>query len=299
MKPIIVLGICLFLFTSNVLAERPLPLLVSTAWLSDHLNDADLVVLHVGYSRPEYREAGHIPGARFLWYNWLVISTPDLSTELPPLTQADTVLESLGITFSSKIVLCFTGTNIIAATRILLTLSYFGFQDQVALLDGGFDAWKAAQKPISKEQPLFKRTSLTLTPHPEFVVDAAYVQSHLRSAGCSVVDARARNFYDGKAGGIVRAGHVAGAKSIPYSAIIDSTIKMKDITTLKKLFDDEGIKEGGTIVTYCHSGGQATLVQFAARLLGYKTSLYDGSFDDWSWKDETYSVEKTELPMKK
>ena len=38
------------------------------------------------------------------------------------------------------------------------------------------------------------------------------------------------------------------------------------------------------MVTYCHIGQQATLVWFAARLLGYDAKLYDGSIQDWSMR---------------
>ena len=39
-------------------------LLVSPAWLAEHLKDADLVLLHVG-DKKEYDDA-HIPGARYV-----------------------------------------------------------------------------------------------------------------------------------------------------------------------------------------------------------------------------------------
>jgi 3-mercaptopyruvate sulfurtransferase SseA len=45
-------------------AQSPVPLLVDTAWLTQHINDRNLVVLHVD-GEPEYK-SGHIPGARFV-----------------------------------------------------------------------------------------------------------------------------------------------------------------------------------------------------------------------------------------
>ena len=47
-------------------------MLVSTAWLQEHLGDPDLVVLYVGRSRSDY-DARHIPGARFLPLDELVL----------------------------------------------------------------------------------------------------------------------------------------------------------------------------------------------------------------------------------
>jgi len=62
-------------------------LLITTEWLSKHLQDKDLVVLHSNWTRSSYKKA-HIPGARFLWINGLAKDTPDRSTELPSKEEA-------------------------------------------------------------------------------------------------------------------------------------------------------------------------------------------------------------------
>ncbi len=46
------------------------------------------------------------------------------------------------------------------------------------------------------------------------------------------------------------------------------------------------MRQGDTLIVYCHIGQQATAVIFAARSLGYATRLYDGSFEDWSARKE-------------
>ena len=53
--------------------------IVSTQWLADHLNDPNVVVLHLANIRRDYT-SGHIPGARFLWFNDVAPSNPDLNT---------------------------------------------------------------------------------------------------------------------------------------------------------------------------------------------------------------------------
>jgi thiosulfate/3-mercaptopyruvate sulfurtransferase len=50
------------------------------------------------------------------------------------------------------------------------------------------------------------------------------------------------------------------------------------------------VKPGDTVVGYCHIGQQATGMLFAARSLGYKVLLYDGSFEDWTTRKD-YPVE--------
>ncbi|HLE35716.1 MAG TPA: rhodanese-like domain-containing protein, partial [Candidatus Acidoferrales bacterium] len=47
-------------------------------------------------------------------------------------------------------------------------------------------------------------------------------------------------------------------------------------------FRAAGVKSGDTVVTYCHTGMQASLLYFAARYLGYDAHIFDGSFEAWS-----------------
>jgi thiosulfate/3-mercaptopyruvate sulfurtransferase len=61
----------------------------------------------------------------------------------------------------------------------------------------------------------------------------------------------------------------------------DATLKLKDRETLKKLFEEAGVKPGSEVVTYCHIGQQASQVYLVARLLGYRAHLYDGSYEEW------------------
>lgn len=287
----------LFVITLSAAISQPraIPLLVTGDWLSAHQNDPDLIVLQVAFNRAEYR-AGHVPGARFLWFNGLAPSTPDLSTEMPPVEQADTLLESLGVTPRSNIVFVFGGPNVSTTTRMLLAFSYFGFGDRVAFLDGGFEKWKSEKRQISTETPSVNRTSLQLTVHPEVLATAEVIKSSLANPDVAIVDARNKNFYDGEGGGVSRQGHIKGAKSIPFSTVVDSLNRFKDMNTLQGLFEKAGIKKGDKLITYCHVGQQATVLYLVARLLGYDAAVYDGSFEDWNTRSEEYPVEKTVKP---
>jgi thiosulfate/3-mercaptopyruvate sulfurtransferase len=63
--------------------------------------------------------------------------------------------------------------------------------------------------------------------------------------------------------------------------MVDSS-RVLSTALLKEKFAAAGVTSGQTVVTYCHIGQQATVVWFAARLLGYDAKLYDGSFQDWT-----------------
>jgi thiosulfate/3-mercaptopyruvate sulfurtransferase len=273
-------------------SERVMPYFVSSQWLADHLKDNDLVVVQTSFSRGEFN-AEHLPGVRFLWFNWLAPSTPDLSTEMPALRDAQKILGDLGISNDSKIVIVFGRNLVSTTTRMLLAFSYLGFGDRVAILDGGLEAWKAEGRPVSKETLAVTHTSLTITLHPEVITNADWVKNHLASPQVKIIDARAKNFYDGNGGGIARTGHIKGAKNIPFTSIMDSTNRILPQSELQKLFDNAGVMKGDTVVTYCHVGQQATVAYAAARMLGYTAMVYDGSFEDWNVRDDSYPVEKT------
>jgi thiosulfate/3-mercaptopyruvate sulfurtransferase len=259
--------------------------IVSTQWLAEHLNDPNVVVLHLATIRRDYT-AGHIPGARFLWFNDVAPSNPDLNTELPSVAHLDSLFESLGVSDNSLIVVYGqTITPIVA--RVFMTLDYLGASDRAAVLDGGLAAWKADGHPVSIEIPKVARGKFTPHVRSDAVVNAEFVKANIDKPGIRILDARTPNFYSGEGGGGPRPGHVQGAQNIPFTTLTDSTGKMKDRAAISGLFTAAGVQPTDRVVTYCHVGQQASLLFLAAKYVGIKPSLYDGSFEDWSSRDDT------------
>jgi thiosulfate/3-mercaptopyruvate sulfurtransferase len=259
-------------------------MLVTTAWLAEHLSDKSLVILNIG-QRPAY-EAGHIPGARFVEMSSISTSQP-LMLELPTVEKLKTSFEALGVSDNSRIIIAFSDNWISPATRVYFTLDYLGLGKQTSLLDGGVEAWRKEGRPIVTDAPPVTRGNITPHPHPELIVDASWVAANLNKPKIAIVDARAPEFYSGaSAGRMPRAGHIPGAVNIPFSTLGDASNKMHESAALKKIFSEAGIKQGDEVVSYCHIGQQATVVYFAAKYLGYDARLYDGSFEDWSRRSD-------------
>jgi len=259
------------------------PLVVTVDWLGDHLNDASLVLLQIG-EKKDY-ESGHIPGAQFLDY--ASISTPHgqgLMLELPPVEQLVSVFENLGVTNRSHIILYF-GTNwVTPTTRVYWTLDYLGLGDRTSILNGGLVAWQATHHPVSTETKQPAKGSLTPALRKEIVADAAWISSHLNQPAVTVIDARTHEFYNGsQSDGSPRSGHIPGAFNLSYLEVIDQdNNKFKSADGLKDLFRTAGFKPGNLMVSYCHIGQRATVLYFAAKMLGYDAKMYDGSWEDWS-----------------
>lgn len=277
----------LALFAASAFAGSPRDaLLVTPAWLAEHLEDPDLVLLHVG-ENAGYEEK-HIPGAQFVMHSDLAVSDPEgLRLEMPPPEDLRQRLRKLGISDRSRVVVYYGKDWISPSTRILFTLDYAGLGESASLLDGGMDAWIAAGHEVTAEVP--KATEGTLSPLKirPLVVGAEFVRANRGRGGVAVIDARDAAFYDGtKTGGSGekphRTGHIAGAGSLPFSKIADEALRVLPAGELRSLFASAGAKPGDTIVAYCHIGQQATAVLFAARTLGHRVLLYDGSFEEWS-----------------
>jgi len=259
------------------------PVKVSVEWLQEHLNHPQLVLLHVG-QKDEY-DAGHIPGAQYITQQDISTTAEesDLALQLPSAERLKTVFEKFGIRNDSRIVVYFGKDWISPVARVYFTLDYAGLGKNTSILDGGMPAWTAAGKALSKDVPAAKQGSLKIAADDNLVARADWLKLNLNKDGVKIIDARTPNFYDGSsAGGQPRAGRIPGAKNIPFSTITDEKGFVKDEATLRKMFTDAGVKPYDTVVTYCHIGQQGSLAYFAAKSLGYKVKLYDGSFQEWS-----------------
>ena len=264
-------------------------LVVSPQWLNEHLNDKNLVILHLG-PKAAY-DTAHIAGARLIDMSGLTTpnSPGSLTLELPHPDTLRAGLARMGVSDNSRIVLYVTTPGIAMGTRVLLTLDHAGLGDQTLWLDGGLGAWTRAGYKTTAEVPAATTGSLSPLKTKSLTVNADYVRDIIGKPGFALIDARTTPFYEGTMESgptdARRKGHIKGAVSVPYSEITDATGVLKSPEELQAVFAKAGVKPGDTIVGYCHIGQQATAMLFGARTLGYKILLYDGSFEDWARRD--------------
>jgi thiosulfate/3-mercaptopyruvate sulfurtransferase len=259
------------------------PLLVDGPWLAAHAGDAGLVIVHVAFDKAEY-DAGHVAGARFLPFGAVAVTSDQpegLRTELPSVDSLQRALGRVGVADGRRIVL--VGQPIPVA-RLYFTLAVLGIEARASVLDGGVEAWREAGRALTRDvPPPLEPAPLTVTVNRALVATAADVRSVVAQGGARMLDARLPEFYFGfSSNGFPRAGHIAGAASVPFATLTRELGRFRDVADLDRLLAAAGAPRGAPVVTYCHVGQQASLLWFAARLAGRPARMYDGSFQEWS-----------------
>jgi thiosulfate/3-mercaptopyruvate sulfurtransferase len=255
-------------------AARP-EMVVSTAWLAQHLNDPKVVVLHVG-SKQDY-DAGHIRGARLLTAEDFIDGQSPLETELRSPEQLKDAFEKLGVSDDTRVVL-YTTAWYPAAGRAYYTLDFIGHGNHTSLLDGSLNRWRAEKRDISTTPVVAAKGNLTLHVHAEVRELLEAVKKASQSDGNMVlVDSRPDKRY--------KDGHISGASHVFWEETVvngtkDPTLLPPD--KLRTLFVSRGIKPGQKLITYCEVGLQASHMYFIAKYLGYDASMFDGSIHQWS-----------------
>jgi thiosulfate/3-mercaptopyruvate sulfurtransferase len=268
------------LLAVSALAAPRLDMLVSTDWLASHLKDRKLVVLHVARERAHY-DVGHIPGACYVPWNELTVSRDGIPVELPPVAELVTLFERCGVNQNSRIILYGDYLGL-SASRAYFTLDYLGLGAQAALLDGGFEKWRAEQRPVSRQEPPARHGKFRPPIQPEVLIalnqvrDLSWQAVHAPSPDALLIDVRAPADF--------ARGHIPGAVNLYWPR----TLTSKEMPTLRpmaevdRMYRAVGVVPGHTSVVYCGVGVQAAQAYFTLKYLGYDVRLFDGSMVEWN-----------------
>lgn len=282
-----ILGVALLsvVGVANAAAQQSVPqILVQTNWVATHLNDPNIVILHVGASKASY-DVGHIPGARFLPMSDLAITRNGIPNQLPGVDALRASFERAGVDSKSRVVLYGDMIGMLAA-RAYFALDYLGYGNRAALLDGGLEKWKAEHRYLSTAVLPFRVGGLSVKAHPELIADLPALKQMVANQKATLIDARPPDEYSGaRAGdGIARGGHIPGAKNVFW---IDNLVSkdnpiLKSAAEMRAKYATAGVRRGAKLVVYCRTGVQAAHDYFTLKLLGFSPVLYEGSFFEWS-----------------
>lgn len=168
--------------------------------------------------------------------------------------------------------------------RLWWMLKWAGHEN-VAVLDGGLQAWQAAGYPVNsgEEAAHFQSSFLTGTERAR-LVDAATVASQLGRPAQTLIDARAAGRFKGEVEPIDPvAGHIPGALNRPFGLNLTPEGTFKPAEQLRAEFTALlGERDPATVVHHCGSGVSALPNLIAMELAGLgRSALYAGSWSDW------------------
>jgi thiosulfate/3-mercaptopyruvate sulfurtransferase len=269
--------------------------LVSTKWLAEHLEDANLRVFDLTvHLRPSpigpYRiesgradyEAAHIPGAAFLDLPGdLSDTTSPLPFTLPSGDQLARALGAAGIGPHTRVV-AYTTISPMWATRLWWMLRSSGF-DNAAVLDGGLAKWRAEGRPVERGERRYPPAHLALVPRPGAWADKPAVMAAIDGGGVCTINALSSAAHTGESPvNYGRKGHIAGSRNVPYATLLNEDGTWRSDDQLRARFDHVGALERPKAICYCGGGISATMAALALTRLGHPdVAVYDGSLSEW------------------
>jgi thiosulfate/3-mercaptopyruvate sulfurtransferase len=228
-------------------------------------------------------EAGHIPGAIYLDIDGDLADPPGAGRHpLPDPVVFRERLERAGIG-SEHLVIAYDDVGGWVAARLWWMLEDLGHR-AVAILDGGFPAWVAAEGAVSTEVPALPPARLDLADRWQRVIDRDELRERLGEV--LLVDARAPERYRGETEPIdAVAGHIPTAVSAPTAGNTAVDGRFRPAHELAAGFAALGVNAGQDrpVVTSCGSGVSACQTALAMRIAGLPDPiLYPGSYSDWT-----------------
>ena len=268
--------------------------LISADDLERVLGDSDLRVLETAVNleprgQGMERELGrvafdraHIPGAQFLDQAQAASdTTTGLDFTLPEPAVLEDLFQSLGINMDSRIVL-YSSSNVMWATRAWWLLHYLG-HPRIAVLDGGFDAWCAAGRPVATAVPSFPRGDFKAHPRSDVFADKQAVADAIGDTSVCTVNSLGAAMHRGEArSSYARQGRIAGSGNVPFNDLLTEG-RFKPADEMREVLAASGMLDADRVITYCGAGIAATIDAFACVLVGQdRVAVYDGSLSEWA-----------------
>ncbi len=260
--------------------------LVDLGWAIEHLNDPKVKIVEVDVDTTSY-DKGHIKNA--IGWNWQTdLQDRIVRDVVDPRTFAELCRRS-GINNDDTVILYGDNNNWFAAWA-LWQFKYHGHKD-VRLMNGGRKKWELEKRELTTELPKITRSNYSVPGSDESI--RAYreeILTTLNQNKINLVDVRSPDEYTGKIiapPGMTetaqRAGHIPGAKNIPWAKTANEDGTFKSSDDLKKLYAEAGVDFAKPTIAYCRIGERSSHTWFVLKyLLGVNNvKNYDGSWTEW------------------
>jgi thiosulfate/3-mercaptopyruvate sulfurtransferase len=260
--------------------------LVDAAWAQDHLNDPKVRFVEVDVDTSAYDQS-HIPGA--VGWNWTSQLSDGIRRDIATRAEFSELLSESGIGPDTTVALYGDNNNWFAAWAYW-QLKLYGHKD-VRIINGGRKYWLDNGLPLSVDVPSYPATNYRL-PEPNFSLRAYRddILPRLDDPKLTLVDVRSPAEFNGEiiappgmSETAQRAGHIPGAKSVPWAQTVREDGTFKSTDDLRALYAGKGVSGDQDIIAYCRIGERSSHTWFVLHeLLGYeRVRNYDGSWTEW------------------
>lgn len=263
--------------------------LVETSWLAEHLNDPDIRLIESNEDILLYG-TGHIPGAAHV--DWRADLNDATERDYINPEQFAGLASDIGITPDTTVIFYGDKANWWAAYA-LWVFRLFG-HTKVKLLNGGRAKWIEEGRELVKTTPAFPKTNYPVpTERLDREIRAFREDALLHSnARLPLIDVRSPGEFRGEVThmpeypqeGVLRGGHIPGAKSVPWKIAANDDGTFKSADELRKIYEQElAFSPGGDTIVYCRIGERSSHTWFVLTyLLGFgHVRNYDGSWTEW------------------
>ncbi len=280
--------------------------LVTTAWLAQHLADANLrvfdcttyLIYERGTGRP-YRvesgradyDSGHIPGSAFIdLQGEFSDQNSKFRFTMPAPGDLARMAGAKGIGPETRVVL-YSRKSLQWATRVWWMLRAIGF-DNAALLDGGFDKWQAEGRPLATTETRYPATTLQARPRHGLFAGRDEMLAAIGGLATCTINALTPDLHRGENPRYGRPGRIPGSINVPAASLQTKSLEILPPAQVAETFARAGIDKDKRILIYCGGGIAATLDAFLLHQLGYSDiAVYDNSMSEWA-KDESLPIER-------
>ena len=274
--------------------------IVSADWLVSHLAAPDVRVLDCTYFMPGSPRTGrqvydshHIPGARFFDIDDVADTESSLPHMLPPPEKFSSRVRRMGLGDGHRVI-CYDQNGFMASARVWWMFRVMGHAD-VAVLDGGFEAWRSAGGAVEDLPPHFLADRhFTVRPRRDLVRDLEQMVQTVSGGATQIVDARSAPRFRGEAPEPrpgLRSGHILGSLNGPYGQLMTADGRLKAEADLRAVFEGAGVDLSKPIINSCGSGVTAAVLALAQSVAGHDgAAVYDGSWTEWGAENASTPV---------
>lgn len=231
---------------------------------------------------------GRIPGAVNAPYaQWR--GPPDNAGALPSDARLSELVGGSGIDATTPVVVVHQGADARdfgGAARVYWKLMSLGVE-QIAILNGGLNAWTAAGKPLSTEPVRHVPRIFEARFSDEWRARAENIERAIERGDARLIDARQTGYFEGRfmSAAATRPGTLPTAENLHYETwFVDGGPLMVDAERARAIAERAGLHGGAPLVSFCNTGHLAASSWFAlSQLAGLEgVTLYPESVVEWT-----------------